>query len=73
MLAGFPGLWSLVLLFSESFQLSVPGLLHVPVHVSKAAAERACSCGACHGLALPCCCGLGCRPRATRMPGAWLP
>lgn len=41
MLAGFPGLRSLVLLFSESFQLSVPVLLHVPV--SQAAADSACS------------------------------
>lgn len=46
MLAGFPGPLSLVLHSSESSQLSVPGMLHVPVGVSKAAAERACPCEA---------------------------
>lgn len=78
MLADFPGLWSLVLLFSESSQLSVPGLPHVAVRVSKTAAERACSCRACHGLVLTGCSSLGCHPRdagmphAAGMPRAWL-
>lgn len=40
MLAALPGPRSLVLLSSESSQLSVPGMLHVPVSASKAAAEQ---------------------------------